>query len=87
VTADNKPMSEQVFAAVAKYLHANFLSELPGGEVLEIGCGNGLFSRSSSCCSQKENGRFPARMSVRRCLQGRWRHRQRSIAAMPKTCR
>jgi ubiquinone/menaquinone biosynthesis C-methylase UbiE len=42
VTADNKPMSEQVFAAVAKYLHANFLSELPGGEVLEIGCGNGL---------------------------------------------
>ena len=42
VTADNKPMSDQVFTAVAKYLHANFLSELPGGEVLEIGCGNGL---------------------------------------------
>lgn len=42
VTADNKPMSGQVFGAVARYLHENFLAQLPGGEVLEIGCGNGL---------------------------------------------
>lgn len=42
VTAENLPMDGSVFTAVAKYLARKFLAGKAGGNILEIGCGNGL---------------------------------------------